>query len=86
MNILTFTTLWPNAEQPDFGVFVKHRVAAIARLGDVRAVAPVPWFPQMLTRSLPLAVLTRIPNHWRRTARVPERELIAGLETFHPRY
>ncbi len=47
MNILTFTTLWPNAEQPNFGVFVKHRVAAMARLAgvNVRVVAPVPYFP-----------------------------------------
>ena len=47
MNVLTFTTLWPNAEQPNFGVFVKHRVAALAKLDgvNVRVVAPVPYFP-----------------------------------------
>lgn len=86
MNILTFTSLWPNAEQPDFGVFVRHRVQAMAQPAGVTVVAPVPWFPQSFTRSLPLAVLNRIPAHWQRAARVPEREVIGGLETFHPRH
>ncbi|MGH9799947.1 MAG: glycosyltransferase, partial [Blastocatellia bacterium] len=85
MNILTFTTLWPNAEQPNFAVFVKHRVATMARLDgvNVRVVAPVPYFP---TRLLPRAILTRLPEHWRLMARVPEQEDVGGLQTFHPRY
>ncbi len=88
MNILTFTSLWPNVEQPNFGVFVKHRVAAMARLEglNVRVVAPVPYFPKSLTRLLPLTVLNRLPQHWLRLARVPEVEEIGGLTTFHPRY
>lgn len=82
MNILTFTTLWPNAEQPNFGVFVKHRIAALAKLDgiDVRVVAPIPFFPKISL--LPRAALTR----WQQFARIPERELIDGLPTFHPRY
>lgn len=90
MNILAFTTLWPNAEQPNFGVFVKHRVAALAKLDgvNVRVVAPVPetrLLPRAVLNSdrlLPRAVLTR----WRQAARVPEQEVIDGLPTFHPRY
>ncbi len=81
MNILVFTTLWPNSEQPNFGVFVKNRIAALAKLKDVkvRVVAPVPYFPRRLQSSF-------IPAHWRLTARIPDRELIAGIETFHPRH
>lgn len=88
MNILTFTSLWPNAEQPNFGIFVQHRVAAISKLDGVnmRVVAPVPYFPRSISRSLPRAVLNRIPAHWRLMAKLPEQEVIAGLETFHPRY
>ena len=83
MNILTFTTLWPNAEQPNFGVFFKHRVAALSKLDgvQVRVVAPVPYFPKA-SRFLPCAVLTR----WQQMARVAGQELIAGLPTYHPRY
>ncbi|MEO6723925.1 MAG: glycosyltransferase family 4 protein [Blastocatellia bacterium] len=88
MNILTFTSLWPNVEQPNFGVFVKHRVAAMARLDgvNVRVVAPVPYFPKSFTHSLPLTGLNRLPQHWLRLARVPEVEEVGGLPTFYPRY
>lgn len=83
MNILTFTTLWPNAEQPNFGVFVKHRLAALSKLDgvNVRVVAPVPYFPKA-SRFLPRSVLTR----WQQMARVAGQELIAELPTYHPRY
>ncbi len=82
MNILTFTTLWPNAEQPNFGIFVKHRVAALSKLDGVhvRVVAPIPE-----TGLLPRAVLTR-SFRWQQMSRVPERETIDGLQTFHPHY
>jgi glycosyltransferase involved in cell wall biosynthesis len=88
MNILTFTSLWPNVEQPNFGIFVKHRVAAMARLDDVdvRVVAPVPYFPTPVVRSLPHAVLDWLPAHWPRLARVPAFEANDDLPTFHPRY
>lgn len=81
MNVLTFTSLWPNSAQPNFGVFVKHRAVALAQQPDVklRVVAPVPYFPKQLAFEF-------VPAHWRRQAQLPERELIAGLETFHPRY
>lgn len=82
MNILVFTSLWPNAEQPDFGLFVKHRVAAMSRLEgvNIRAVAPIPYFPKKFQSH------NFWPEHWRRTARIPDREVIGGIETFHPRH
>lgn len=85
MNILVFTSLWPNAEQPNFAVFVKHRVAAVSRLDgvNVRVVAPVPYFPEKIQ----LPILDRFwPSHWRKMARIPRHELVAGIETFHPRH
>ena len=82
MNILTFSSLWPNVEQQNFGIFVKHRVAAMAQLDNVnvRVVAPVPYFPKTLT------ALRWTPAHWLRWTRVPEHEQVGGLPTFHPRY
>ncbi|MGH9844019.1 MAG: glycosyltransferase family 4 protein, partial [Blastocatellia bacterium] len=81
MNILVYTSLWPNAERPNFAVFIKHRVAAFARMEGVkvRVVAPIPYFPKQLR-------LPFVPAHWLRSARLPDREEIAGLETFHPRH
>ncbi|MFN0087444.1 MAG: glycosyltransferase family 4 protein [Blastocatellia bacterium] len=80
MNLLVFTSLWPNAEQPDFSPFVRQRVAAIARCveGEVRVVAPVPYFPRQIRSRL-------VPAHWRRAARIPVSERVAGFETAHPR-
>ncbi len=85
MNILVFTSLWPNAEQPDFGVFVKHRVAAMSNLDgvSVRVVAPVPYFPRALRSRLFDGLW---PERWLRAARIPDRETIAGIDTFHPRH
>lgn len=81
MNLLVLTSLWPNAEQPDFSPFVRQRIAAIARGGEarVRVVAPVPYFPRQIRSTL-------IPAHWRRAARIPSAERIEGIETAHPRY
>jgi teichuronic acid biosynthesis glycosyltransferase TuaC len=79
MNILTFTSLFPNCEQPNFGVFVKHRAVALAQSQHVRVVAPVPYFPKQLNFSF-------VPAHWRRLAALPDHEEIAGLATHHPRY
>jgi teichuronic acid biosynthesis glycosyltransferase TuaC len=81
MNVLTFTSLWPNSAQPNFGVFVKHRTVALAQQPGVNVcvVAPVPYFPKALAVEF-------VPAHWRQKALLAEREVIAGLETFHPRY
>ncbi|MGH9939687.1 MAG: glycosyltransferase family 4 protein [Blastocatellia bacterium] len=82
MNILVFTSLWPSAEQPNFGIFVKHRIAAMSWLDgvSVRVVAPAPYFP----KKVPLRNFW--PGHWQKTALIPDRETVAGIETFHPRY
>jgi teichuronic acid biosynthesis glycosyltransferase TuaC len=81
MNILVFTSLWPNSEQPNLGVFVKNRIAALAQIDgvDVRVVAPVPYFPKLFQSPI-------IPARWRRIARIADREMIAGIHTYHPRH
>ena len=47
MKLLTFSTLFPNAEQPNHGIFVETRLRYLLASGQVtsRVVAPVPWFP-----------------------------------------
>jgi len=76
MRVLVFSSLYPNAVMPNFGLFVHRRVEAISRRGvDVRVVAPVPWFP----RTLPL-------DRWRNWARVPARERFGKIAITHPRY
>ena len=44
MKLLTFSTLYPNSEQPNHGIFVETRLRYLIASGQVesRVVAPVP--------------------------------------------
>jgi glycosyltransferase involved in cell wall biosynthesis len=78
LRILTFTTLYPNAEQPNHGIFVETRLRQLLASGKVRStvIAPVPYFP-FRTRFLP---------QWSRYASIPFHEIRHDIEIFHPRY
>jgi glycosyltransferase involved in cell wall biosynthesis len=76
--LLTFSTLYPNACQPNHGVFVENRLRHLVATGAVAStvLAPVPWYP----RGLPG------PAAWTRLAGVPRHEQLHGLAVHHPRY
>lgn len=78
MRILTFTTLYPNAARPNFGVFVENRLRQLVSGGEVQArvVAPVPWFP----------FRSDAFGDWAKWAQAPRRETRHGIEVDHPRY
>jgi teichuronic acid biosynthesis glycosyltransferase TuaC len=78
MKILTFSTLFPNAEKPGHGIFVETRLRHLVASGQVeaRVVAPVPWFPSRDPRF----------GQYARFAAVPRRETRFGIEVTHPRY
>ena len=78
MRILTFTTLYPSAAQPQHGVFVENRLRHLVGSGQVeaRVVAPVPWFPFDDARFGGYAKWARTPRHEQRH----------GLSIEHPRY
>jgi teichuronic acid biosynthesis glycosyltransferase TuaC len=78
MRILTFTTLYPNAVRPQFGVFVETRLRKLVASGHVsaRVIAPCPWFPLKSSRFGKYAAFAQIP-------RFEERY---GLAIDHPRY
>ncbi len=71
IRLLTYTTLYPNSEQPRHGIFVEQRLRQLVRSGRAvsRVVAPVPWL-------LREASVSRIPRH-------EERH---GIPIDHPRY
>jgi teichuronic acid biosynthesis glycosyltransferase TuaC len=77
MKILTFTSLFPNAVRPEFGVFVYQRVAAVARRAgnEAQVIAPVPYFPAWIAI-----------ERWRNFAKIPKRENAGALAVAHPRY
>ncbi len=71
LNILTFTTLYPNLAQPNHGVFVENRLTQLVGSGKVRAtvLAPIAWFPGR----------SHQPG-------VPAEEHRNGLRIIHPRW
>jgi len=77
MRILTFTSLFPNAVDPDFGIFIFQRTSHLAqrRGNSVEVVAPVPYAPSFLKGTARGAM-----------AAIPSEEAIDGLEVHHPRY
>ena len=69
MRILTISTLFPNAAQPNFGIFVERQVSGLAgRPGiDVTVINPIGIAPWPLSRSARYAELAALPLHeqWR---------------------
>ena len=45
MKILSFSYCFPNSDNPNWGIFVFHRISALARLETLKVYSPVPWFP-----------------------------------------
>jgi glycosyltransferase involved in cell wall biosynthesis len=76
--VLVFSTLFPNAAQPNHGVFVENRLHATVMLGGIEAtvLAPVPYFPFSHACFGRYATFARVPKH----------EVRVGLEVWHPRY
>jgi glycosyltransferase involved in cell wall biosynthesis len=76
--VLSFTTLYPNAVQPVFGVFVENRLRRLVETGQVAltVVAPVPWFPSTWPGLGKYAAYARVPRY----------ETRHGIEVLHPRY
>lgn len=78
MRLLTYSTLFPNAAQPNHGIFVENRLRHLLATGQAEAtvLAPVPYFPSASPRF----------GRWAVHARVPRLETRHGLTIHHPRY
>jgi glycosyltransferase involved in cell wall biosynthesis len=78
IRLLTFSTLYPNAVQPNHGIFVETRLRHLlaSHEADSRVVAPVAWFPSGRD------VFGRYGEY----ARVPLHERRQGIAVDHPRY
>src|SRR5215471_6949100 len=78
VRILTFTTLYPSAAQPQHGIFVETRLNKLVESGVIcaRVVAPCPWFPFTSARF----------GRYATFAQIPPTETRQGLRVDHPRY
>ena len=75
---VTFSTLYPNPEQPNHGIFVENRLKHLLATRDVtsRVVAPVGWVP----------FGARLFGRYAAYARIPLSESRLGLQVLHPRF
>lgn len=79
LRLLTYSSLFPNAEAPHHGVFVAERLRHLLADYPViegRVVAPVPWFPFRSRRF----------GHYGAAARIPAAESQGAIPVSHPRY
>jgi len=78
MDILTFSTLFPNPEAPHHGVFVERRLQHLVQNSEINSTvfAPVPWFPMKHNAFGSYSAFARVPQH----------ESRSGVDVFHPRY
>jgi teichuronic acid biosynthesis glycosyltransferase TuaC len=75
--IVVFTTLFPNATQPNSGIFIRERMFRVAKVIPLMVVAPVPWFPFQ-------GLIRIFRPHFRPAP--PYREIQEGIEVLHPRF
>lgn len=77
VKILTYTSLFPNAANPNLGIFIYQRLAHLAaRPGNaVQVIAPVPYAPPWIKG-----------KRWGGLHKIPTVEQIGGLTVYHPRY
>lgn len=78
LRLLTFSTLYPNAAQPNHGIFVETRLRHLVAGGEATApvLAPVPYFPSGAA----------LFGAWGRYARAPRAETRHGIRIHHPRF
>ena len=77
VRILTFTSLFPNCAQPNLGVFIYQRMAAVVAIpgNSLEVIAPLPWSPPVAGG-----------EKGRRLQTVAAVERVGGITVHHPRY
>ncbi len=75
--VVVYTRVYPNAAQPNYGLFVRERMRRVAAEVELVVVAPVPWFPFQ-------GLLRRFRPHFRPW--VPALEEQNGIRVYHPRF
>jgi teichuronic acid biosynthesis glycosyltransferase TuaC len=77
LRVVTFATIFPNANDPSHGIFVYQRAKHLAKRPGVEVVAivPIPYFPRWLRT-----------NRWKKYQDIPNIEILEGMEVHHPRY
>lgn len=75
--LIVYTRVYPNANQPAYGLFVRERMRRVAKNLRLTVVAPQPWFPFQ-------SLLRRWKPHFRPP--LPAIEHQDGITVYHPRF
>lgn len=75
MKLFVISSLFPSSVHPNRGIFVLRRLVAVSQTCDVVVVNPIPWFP-----------FQGMFKQYRDLSDVPSREVIQGIDVYHPRY
>lgn len=67
--------MFPNKEQPSFGIFVQQRLQALSKFGQLKVIAPVPYCP-----------VVGVLKKYAYRDKVPDRDNIGGLEVIYRRF
>lgn len=76
-SLVVFSSLFPSAQEPLAGVFIRERMFRVGRELPITVVSPQPWFP--------LQSLVRLLRPGYRPER-PRRESMNGVEVLRPRF
>ena len=75
--LVVFSTLFPNAQQPNAGVFIRERMFRVGQHLPLLVVAPVAWFPGQ-------GLIRRFKPHFRPDVAYQEEQ--QGIIVYHPRF
>lgn len=76
INVLILSRNYPNAILPFVGPWVQQLAKFTLSDCEVRAVAPIPYYPRFLPG----------PLEFRRFQQIPDRETSDGIQVWHPRF
>jgi glycosyltransferase involved in cell wall biosynthesis len=78
MNILTFSSLYPNNVDEGHGIFVERRLRELTKSGAIHSsvIAPVPWFP----------FRADVFGQYGKFARIDRSAHRSGIDVEYPRY
>ena len=72
MRVLTTTLCYPTPAEPDRGIFIQRRAAALAHIGhDVDVISPQPWCPLLRSDHIPCEQRAPLPTRYPRMFSVP---------------
>lgn len=75
MKILVITNLFPNKLEPERATYNRQQIYMLSKFCEIKVLAPIAWYPfkNIFDRNI-------------KVSHIPDREIIDGIEVFHPKY